>query len=421
MEEKKAMGGEGLSFLGEVLPEVRPYRWVMLGLLWLLYASFGLISRAIFPLVTPLLRDLALTYTQMGVVLGSWQLTYILAALAAGTVLDRWGVRRCLLAGAVLMSLSAGFRFFAVGFWSLLAAVAIFGAGGPMISIGGPKTIAAWFAGQGRGTAMGLYMAGPAVGGLLSLSLTNSLVMPCLGQSWRLTFVFYGLVALGAGGLWWFLSRETEGTGAGGEAGLGKIFGRLIRVRNVRLILLMALASFAVSHGFTSWLPKILEVSGLSPAKAGLAAAVPVATGALALVVIPRLVPASRRGRVIAVLALLTLIFLLVVSRASGGWLLLGLAGLGVTESALLPLMLLILMDSPEVGSRHMGAAGGMYFTVAEMGGFTGPLIMGLLVDATGAFLAGVGFLAGLCLAVSALTLLLRREGSSAAAGAENE
>lgn len=401
-------------------PEDRPYRWVMLALLWSLYASFGLISRAVFPLVTPLLQDLGLTYTQMGVVLGSWQLTYILAALAAGTVLDRWGVRRCLLAGAVLMGLSGGFRFFAVGFWSLLGAVALFGAGGPMISIGGPKTIAAWFVGRDRGTAIGLYMTGPAVGGLLSLSLTNSLVMPALGQSWRLTFVFYGLVALGAGVLWWFLSRERVEPEAGEKVGLGQVFGRLIGMRDVRVILFMALASFAVSHGFTSWLPRILEVGGLSPAQAGLASAVPVATGALALVVIPRLVPARRRGRVIAVLALLTLIFLLVVSRASGGWLLLGLAGLGMTNSAFLPLMLLILMDSPAVGSRYMGAAGGLYFCVAEVGGFVGPLIMGVLVDATGAFLAGVVFLAGLCLAVSGLTFLLGRESAPAHYGAEN-
>ena len=64
---------------------MRPYRWVMLALLWLLYITFGLVSRSIFPLVTPILTDLGLSYSQMGLILGSWQLTYIFAALAAGT------------------------------------------------------------------------------------------------------------------------------------------------------------------------------------------------------------------------------------------------------------------------------------------------------------------------------------------------
>ncbi|MBP1742718.1 MAG: hypothetical protein H6Q48_5011, partial [Deltaproteobacteria bacterium] len=37
------------------------YRWVNLFLLWFLYVAFGLISRAIAPLVTPILQDLQLS------------------------------------------------------------------------------------------------------------------------------------------------------------------------------------------------------------------------------------------------------------------------------------------------------------------------------------------------------------------------
>jgi sugar phosphate permease len=61
----------------------------MLSLLWLVYAGFGLVSRSIFPLISPLLRDLHISYSQMGLILGSWQLTYILAALFSGSILDR--------------------------------------------------------------------------------------------------------------------------------------------------------------------------------------------------------------------------------------------------------------------------------------------------------------------------------------------
>ena len=65
----------------------RRYRWVILALLWLLYAAFGLVSRSIFPLITPILVDLRISYSQMGFILGSWQLTYILAAFVAGAIL----------------------------------------------------------------------------------------------------------------------------------------------------------------------------------------------------------------------------------------------------------------------------------------------------------------------------------------------
>ena len=124
-----------------------PYRWVMLALLWLLYVTFGLVSRSIFPVVTPILTDLKLSYSQMGLILGSWQLTYIFAALIAGTILDRWGIRKSIFAGAVVIGLSASLRYFSGDFISMLIAVALFGLGGPMISIGGPKTISSWFQG----------------------------------------------------------------------------------------------------------------------------------------------------------------------------------------------------------------------------------------------------------------------------------
>jgi len=111
------------------------YRWIMLLLLWLLYIAFGLVARSITPLVTPILNDLRMSYSQMGFILGSWQLTYILVALVAGAILDRWGVQKSIFAGALIIGLSASIRFYATGFLTMLIAIVLFGVGGPMISI----------------------------------------------------------------------------------------------------------------------------------------------------------------------------------------------------------------------------------------------------------------------------------------------
>jgi cyanate permease len=344
----------------------------------------------------------------MGLILGSWQLTYILAALAAGTILDRWGVRKSIFAGSVLIGLSAALRFFADGFSAMLAAVALFGAGGPMISIGGPKTISEWFQGRSRGTAIGIYTTGPSIGGFLALSLTNSLIMPLLGNSWRLTFVCYGLMTFSVALLWWFLARGTETSAPTDGLALRGVFRGLLRVRTVRILLIMALCSFAVSHGFSSWLPKILETSGMSAAAAGFAASIPVAASIPAVLAIPRLIPRQLRGRTIAGCALLSIVSLTLVMKTSGALLYAGLVLLGLASSPFMPLMLLILMDSPEVEARVMGSAGGMFFCVAEIGGFSGPLVMGVLVDSTGTFMSGAIFVAALCFAIFAMTFFLR-------------
>ena len=383
------------------------YRWIILALLWLLYTVFGMVARSIFPLVTPILDDLHLSYSQMGMILGSWQLTYILVALVAGTILDRWGVHKSIFAGAIIIGLSAALRYLADGFATMLIAVALFGVGGPMISIGGPKTISEWFQDKSRGTAIGIYTTGPWIGGLLALSLTNSLIMPLVGNSWRLTFICYGLLALVVGMLWGIIARAS-GTATSTEIpGMFKVFQNLFGVRNVRILLMMALFSFAISHGFSSWLPKILEVKGMSASQAGIAASIPLATGIPAILLIPRLVPARLRGHVIAIFAVLTTVHLVIVMSLSGAGLYTVLAVFGFISSPFLSMMLLILMDTREVDSQYMGAAGGMFFCVAEIGGFAGPLLMGVLVDTTGTFWTGVFFLAGLCMFIARLTRLL--------------
>ncbi len=389
-------------------PYLKPYRWVILALVWLLYAAFGLVNRSVSPLVTPILEELNMSYSQMGVILGSWQLTYLVVAIIAGTIIDKWGVRKSLFIGAALIGLSSALRYFPDGFGSLLPVVAIFGIGGPLISIGAPKTIATWFRGKGRGTAVGIYTTGPAIGGLFALSATNSIVMPIAGYSWRLTFVYYGFLVFIIALLWWFLARETRPAEVTESESLGKVFGRLTRIRNVRLILLMGPLSFAIMHGFTNWLPKIMERGGMAPTMAGFVASIPLMAGIPAVLVIPRLVSPHLRGRMLALLSLVIAAALLVSVNTTGFPLYVGLVFFGIAGFSLFPIVMLILMDTPEVGERHMGLAGGIFFCIAEIGGFTGPLVMGTLADLTGTFFVGAVSLAGLSLIIFMMALLLK-------------
>jgi len=389
-------------------PHLSRYRWVMLILLWLLYVCFGIVSRAIFPLVTPILNDLRITYSQMGFILGSWQLTYIVIALVAGSIMDRWGVRKSLFTGTLIIGLSASLRYFTNNFEALLVAVALFGVGGPMISIGGPKTISSWFSGPSRGTAIGVYASGNWIGGLFALALTNSLVMPLVGNEWRQVFLAYGLITFFVALLWMLSAREIEGVESSNRLTIIDVFRNLGNLHNVRLVLAMGLLAFAIIHGFSSWLPKILEINGMSGPQAGFAASITIAAGIPSLLILPSVVPARYRGRAIAMLSMLTAVNIVLVMQMSGVALLIGLAVLGFISAPFMPLLLLILMESPGVETRHMGSAGGMFYCVAEIGGFAGPFFMGVLVDLTGTFMAGALFLASLCLAIAALTYFLK-------------
>jgi len=398
---------------GELIPQkMEPYqtwyRWVMLALAWLLNLAFGTVQSSIAPLVTPILADLHISYSQMGVILGAWPLTYMVTASIGGAIIDRWGIHKSLFLGTVIIGLSASLRYFANGFVILFLCVALFGLGGPMISIGSPKTIATWFRGRGRSMAVGVYMTGSAIGRFLVLSLTNSLVMPLSRDSWRLTFVIYGFLAFAAALAWRVLARDIKPTGVTESTSITNVFTSLIKVRNVQLILMIGFLSMVIGHGFTNWLPKILETGGLSPEVAGFTASIPVLTGIPAVLLIPHLTPPHLRGRIAALLSVLGAIVLFIITTSSGGLLVTGLGLYGLFFRCTMPLLMLVLMDLPEVGSRYMGAAGGMYFCIAEIGGFVGPSIMGAIVDLTGNFLIGVSLMAGLSVVTGIMALLLR-------------
>ncbi len=393
---------------GDIEPHQRPYRWLILALLWLLYFSFGVVTRSPSPLVTPIIQDLKMSYGQMGFVLGSWQMTYIALAIFAGVIMDRWGIRRSIFVGALVIGLSAVLRSASTGFFSLLLFVALFGAGGPMISIGCPKTISTWFKGKERGTAVGIYTTGPWIGGMFSLAATNSVVMPLTDYSWRMTFVWYGLMTFIFAGLWWGLTR-----GADTESGIERfnvltMLADLLKVRNVRLILLSGLLAFGIMHGYFAWLPKILENGGMTPARAGVFSALPFLTSIPAVLIFPRLVQPGNRGWLIGLMAILAglSIFWVVILQwpAIPGLLIFGISG-----PCLMPLLVLSLMETPEVASKYLGSATGVFFCVAEIGGFLGPFMVGYLVDIFGDFSAGGLFLIGLGAAIMYLMFLYQR------------
>ena len=191
-----------------ITPHEHSYRWAILGGVWLIYFSFGLIATAMAPLVAVISRDLGLSYTSMGFILGAWPLVYIVAALPGGVLIDRVGLRWSMFLAGAIMAASGALRAAATGTLSLFLAVAIFGIGGPLISVGAPKAIAQWFRGSERGLAMGVYITGPALGAILALALTNGVLMPWTGGDWREVLLIYAAVVFAAGFVWFAIASH---------------------------------------------------------------------------------------------------------------------------------------------------------------------------------------------------------------------
>jgi CP family cyanate transporter-like MFS transporter len=392
-----------------------PYRWAILLGVWLVYFSFGLTTVSMAPLVPHIVRDLGMSHAEMGFVLGGWQLVYIATAAPSGSVIDRWGPRAGLLLSALFIASSATLRANAVDFWTLLVAVGLFGVGGPMVSIGAPKLMSLWFKGPERGMAMGIYVTGPATGGIISYSLTNSLLMPFFEQDWRSVLLLFSAVALACGAVWLAISAhprarqiERELKAQPKERQLA-VFAKLLAMPSVQVMLVMSVGIFFFNHGLNNWLPELLRHSGMSAAEAGVWAALPTAVGVAGALTIPRLATPQRRMRILAGLFAAAGVAALLLLTEEPTAMTVGLIAQGIARSSMMTVMVLLLMEMKDVGSRYTGAASGLFFSAAEVGGVLGPLTLGAVYDATGAFEPALILLAVIMAGLIVLLLPLRR------------
>ncbi len=154
---------------------------------------------------------------------------------------------------------------------------------------------------------------------------------------------------------------------------------------------------------------KSVGYCAFSPATAGFMASIPVLASIPALLVVPRVVPSHLRGQSLALMGLLLAAgIMLAVNTSVFPLLVVGLVLVGICNQCLATLILLMLMDSSEVGAQYLGFAGGMFFSFSQIGGFAAPFIMGILIDMTGAFMAGGAFLASLGIVIFAVAFLLK-------------
>ena len=70
--------------------------------------------------------------------------------------------------------------------------------------------------------------------------------------------------------------------------------------------------------------------------------------------------------------------------------------------------LILSLVELPEIGERYAGVASGLFFSAAELGGVLGPLTLGLLYAPEVGFSSGLTLLTGIALTIIAGSVLLQ-------------
>jgi ACS family D-galactonate transporter-like MFS transporter len=179
-------------------------RWLMVVMAFLA-TTINYVDRANLGVAAPFIqKELGLSGTQTGWILGAFFWTYAAFQLPSGWFVDRLGARLVYALAVIWWSLFTGATAIGRGFASLLGFRLLLGAGEAPAYPCNAKVVADWFPKQERAFATSVFDSGARVGTALSLPIVT-VIIGTLG--WRASFVITGLLGFVWAALWLKLYR----------------------------------------------------------------------------------------------------------------------------------------------------------------------------------------------------------------------
>jgi len=129
-----------------------------------------------------------------------------------------------------------------------------------------------------------------------------------------------------------------------------------------------------------------LVSKGISVSSASIYAAIPVLTGIFSALTIPRFAMGNKRFYILLFLFLNVNFSLFFLQSENLYYLIIGLIFLGLTTGSLIAILLTHLTDTNIINKKNSGISGGLFFTMAEIGGILGPFSIGFIYDYTNDF-----------------------------------
>src|SRR5258708_5466603 len=134
------------------------HRWGMLALLFTARVGLGFNFQTLGSVADPLVRDLHLSFAEIGTLIGLFNAPGLLLSIPAGLAGRRVSDRVLVAGGLVAMVMAGGLAVMADGFAMLALARLLAGAGFVVSTLYFTKMAADWFAGRELATAMAVLV-----------------------------------------------------------------------------------------------------------------------------------------------------------------------------------------------------------------------------------------------------------------------
>ncbi|MFE4836260.1 MFS transporter [Arthrobacter sp. NPDC056691] len=388
-------------------------RWVII---WLAFIglSINYLDRSSLSVALPFMgKDFELSATQQGLIFAAFFWAYDFCQLAAGWYVDKVGPRRSFSLAAIWWSVFTMVTAAASSFWSLFAARFLLGVGESPAPSTAAKVVATWFPVRERAFATSIWDSGSRVGAVIALPIVTLIVAL---TSWHAVFIIIGVAGVIWAAVWWKYYRspgEHRGANAaevayirdGGardeasdDAGAARLPWRsLFKYRTVLSMMFGFFCLNSAIYFFITFFPSYLvKERGFDLLKLGFFGAIPgicaVLCGWLGGYLADRAVRVGASVTKVRKTAIAdglaggsVIMFAALVPEA---WMALALLSVAYSSLTVAATGIWSLPADVAPSSRHVGSIGGLQNFASNLAGIFTPILIGVLVDQTGSFIA---------------------------------
>ncbi|MDE1179032.1 MFS transporter [Paraburkholderia sp.] len=374
-------------------------------------------------------HELGLTPALMGVIFSAFSWTYTASQIPGGILLDRVGTRWTYFFALTLWSLFTGLQGLALGFVSLLIMRLLIGIAEAPCFPTNSRVVAMWFPQSERARATGIYTFAEYVG----LAFLSPLLFWLEHRyGWRALFGIVGAVGVVFGGVWLTRFREPHQAKRANQAELDYIkagggvvdgskdatqfawsqIGALLKKRSMLGICFGQFACNSTNVFFLTWFPTYLVTERHMPwLKVGLIAVLPfiaasvgtLAGGWISDAMLRRGISLNWSRKLPVITGLLAASSIVLANYVDSTAAVIAILCVAYFSQGMSALAWMIVSDIAPKGL--LGLSGGLFNLFANAAGIVTPLVIGLIVNATGSFVYALAFISAVTL-VGALCYL---------------
>jgi cyanate permease len=398
-------------------PEQTRSSWLMLSCAWLLAFAMYAPMLCIPPMEHIIKEELFISHAQVGLLFALPVAVLVAVAIPSGFLADKYGIRKVVGVGAVVMAFGSLMRGTFTSFSLFFAFSCLYGIGFGLIYPNLPKLVGIWFPREKAGLATGVYATGIATAGSLAFAITLPIVFP-VTNTIRGTLYLWSIPAIMGALLWWIFAQDSpfpHGTVQSQQTNPTnptiKPSAAAWKNKGIWLVAFMLFFNNIHFYTWTGWSPTLLIMKGAPPALAALIASV---MGWITLPIIFLMPWGSykvglRKPFIWASAIILALAsWIAIYIPVSLGWLLM--IFLGITVGGTFSIILAFPVEM--VPKDSVGMASGMVLSIGYVGGLVGPWFAGYVQDITGTLDLALVALSGMAIVWACITFLLPETGS---------